>query len=61
MKFWKEHMPLRLLLIAVFFLVGLSLVIFGWTMKGSLTGLGIMIVGLILLVAALMIYNAYYK
>ena len=57
MKFWKEHMGLRALLITVFFFLGLGLVIFGWTLKGKLSGLGLMIVGVILLLAALMIYN----
>ena len=57
MKFWKEHTGLRILFIAGFFFVGLALVIFGWTQTGKLSGLGLMIVGVILLLAALMIYN----
>lgn len=57
MNFWKEHGSLRVALIAVFFVVGLALVIAGWKMTGELAGLGIMIVGLILLLAAIMIYN----
>ncbi len=57
MKFWKEHTTLRVVLIAAFFVVGMALTVFGWTMKGKLSGLGIMIVGVILLLSALMIYN----
>ena len=44
-------------LIALFFLGGMGLVIYGWTLSGKLAGLGIMLVGLVLLLAALFIYN----
>ncbi len=57
MKFWKEHAGLRLALIALFFFLGLGLVIYGWTLTGKLSGLGLMILGVILLLSALMIYN----
>ena len=57
MKFWKEHMGLRLSLITAFIVVGLILVIVGWKMTGQLSGLGLMILGVVLLLAALMIYN----
>ena len=57
MKFWKEHTGLRALFIAGFFLVGLALVIFGWTLTGQMKGLGLMVLGVILLLAALMVYN----
>ena len=57
MNFWKEHTALRSLFIAGFFFVGLALVIFGWTMTGELSGLGLMVLGVILLLAALMVYN----
>ena len=57
MKFWKEHASLRVALIALFFFAGLGLVIYGWTLTGKLSGLGLMIVGVILLLAALMVYN----
>lgn len=33
------------------------MVIGGWKMTGKMTGLGIMILGLVLLLSALMIYN----
>ena len=57
MKFWKEHMGLRLTLITAFFVAGLVLVVAGWKMTGQLGGLGLMILGTVLLLAALMIYN----
>lgn len=57
MNFWKEHVKLRVALIAAFFVVGLILVISGWKMTGELAGLGIMVVGVILLLAAIFIYN----
>ncbi len=57
MNFWKEHTALRVCLIALLFVAGLALVLWGWTMTGQMTGLLIMIVGLILLVLALAIYN----
>ena len=57
MNFWKEHTGLRALFIGGFFIVGLALVILGWKMTGQLPGLGLMIVGVVLLLAALMIYN----
>ena len=57
MKFWKEHMGLRLSLITIFFVVGLILVVVGWKMTGQMSGLGLMILGTVLLLAALMIYN----
>ena len=57
MKFWKEHQPLRITLITLFFVLGMVLLIMGWKMTASLTGLGIMILGLALLLAALALYN----
>ena len=57
-KFWKEHVVLRLSLIALFFVLGLVLVIAGWKMTGELKGLGIMVLGVIALLAAIFIYNA---
>lgn len=57
MKFWKEHTSLRVAVIAVFFAVGLALVIGGWKMTGKLAGLGIMLAGLVLLLTAILVYN----
>lgn len=57
MEFWKEHTILRMVLIAILFVAGLVAVICGWRDTGKLSGLGIMIAGTCLLVAALWIYN----
>ena len=57
MNFWKEHLPLRAFLILLFFVAGMALIIGGWSMTGQMSGLIIMIVGLVLLIAALAIYN----
>ena len=61
MNFWKEHTTLRGVLIAVFFVLGMILTVAGWKMTGKLVGLGIMLVGIIFLLAALFVYNALYK
>ena len=58
MEFWKEHAGMRLLLIAVFFVIGTAMVIGGWKMTGQLAGLGWMLLGLVFLLAALAIYNS---
>ena len=57
MRFWKEHVALRVSLILILTVVGLAMVIGGWKMTGQLGGLGLMILGVVLLLAALMIYN----
>ena len=61
MNFWKEHTTLRGVLILLFFVVGMVLTIAGWKMTGKLEGLGLMLVGIILLLTALFVYNAPYK
>ena len=61
MNFWKNHTTLRFVLIALFFVVGLVLTVVGWTMTGKLAGLGLMLLGIILLLTALFVYNAAYK
>lgn len=61
MEFWKEHAAFRMTLIALFFVAGLALVIFGWKMTGQLVGLGIMILGVIFLLTALFVYNKPYE
>ena len=61
MNFWKNHVALRFVLIAVFFVVGLALTLVGWSMTGKLAGLGLMLVGIVLLLTALFVYNAAYK
>ncbi|MCI9121803.1 MAG: hypothetical protein HFG00_09825 [Oscillibacter sp.] len=57
MKFWKEHTSLRACLIALFFLGGLGLTVYGWTLTGKMSGLGLMMAGVVLLLSALLIYN----
>ena len=61
MNFWKNHMTLRAVLVALFFVVGMVLTIAGWKMTGELLGLGIMLVGVVFLLVALFVYNARYK
>lgn len=59
--FPKDNEALRVMLIAVFSLLGFVLVIIGWKMTGQLIGLGLMIVGVALLLTAMGIYNDKYK
>ena len=61
MNFWKNHAALRGFLIALFFVLGLALTIVGWKMTGKLEGLGLMLVGVVLLLTALFVYNAPYS
>ena len=61
MNFWKNHATLRGVLIALFFIVGLVLTLVGWKMTGKLEGLGLMLVGIVLLLTALFLYNAPYR
>ena len=57
MLFWKKYPALRIVLISVFVAAGLVLAIVGWKMPGNLGGLGLMVLGLAFLLAALFIYN----
>ena len=61
MNFWKEHVKVRVLLMIAFFVVGLALVIVGWRMTGQLLGLGLMMVGIVLMLTALLLYNKAYS
>ena len=61
MNFWKNHSTLRAILILLFFVVGFALTIVGWKMTGKLEGLGLMLVGIVLLLTALFVYNAAYN
>ena len=60
MKFWKKHLALRAVLMILFFVVGLALVLFGWGMTGQLTGLGLMLLGIVLMLTTLLLYNKAY-
>ena len=61
MNFWKNHATLRGCLIVLFFVLGMILTVTGWKMTGKLEGLGLMLVGIILLLVALFVYNAPYR
>ncbi len=61
MNFWKNHVALRFTLIVLFFIAGLVLTLVGWRMTGKLEGLCLMLVGIVLLLTALFVYNAAYK
>lgn len=45
----------------LFFIAGLALVLIGWSMTGELLGLGLMLIGIILLLTALLLYNKAYQ
>ena len=56
-EYLKEHVALRITLITLFFVVGMALIILGWMKTGELSGLGEMLVGVVLLLAGLYTYN----
>lgn len=57
MEFGKKHTKCRIILMAALFIAGISLSVFGWGMTGKMTGLGIMLIGIICSLMALWIYN----
>ena len=57
MQFWKEHPALRIVLMAVLFVLAMALVVAGWKMTGELAGLGIMVAGVALLLMVLALHN----
>ena len=57
MNYWKEHHALRLALMVILFAAGVILTFAGWSMTGKLAGMGLMMLGLALLLAALYLYN----
>lgn len=57
MKFWKEHVALRIVLMLLTFVSGMILLAVGWTMTGQLSGLGLMLAGVALLLTTLALYN----
>ncbi len=56
-KFLKEHTALRISLIALCFVVGMVLLVMGWKMTGQMKGLVLMIVGVVVLLVSLWLYN----
>ena len=61
MNFWKDHGKLRMLLMILFFVVGLALVLIGWGLTGEMLGLGLMCLGLVFMLTTLFLYNARFK
>ena len=57
MEFFKQNPGIRMILIAVSFVIAIFLVITGWQMTGQMAGLIKMIVGVAFLLVALKIYN----
>ena len=57
MEFFKNNPGIRMILIAVSFIIALFLVITGWKMTGQMVGLIKMIVGVAFLLVSLKIYN----
>ncbi len=53
----KNKDALRRTILAVLFVVGIVLTFVGWKMTGKLVGLGIMVLGMIFLLSALLVYN----
>lgn len=61
MDFLKNHTTLRGVLILLLFVAGMVLTVVGWKMTGELKGLGLMLVGMVCLLAALFVYNKPYQ
>ena len=57
MNMLNENTALRIVLILLLTVGGLALVIGGWKITGEMKGLLTMLVGLVLLIAALDVYN----
>ena len=57
MEFFKQNPGIRMILIAVSFVIAIFLVVTGWQMTGQMTGLIKMMVGVAFLLVALKIYN----
>ena len=57
MNFMKENPKIRVILIAVNFLLALFFVITGWKMTGQMIGLIKMLVGVVFLLISLKVYN----
>ena len=58
---FNANSKLRIILIILSFIGGLSLVFLGWTFTGQMLGLIIMLTGVVLLLLALLFYNYPYK
>ncbi len=58
--FWQEHKQLRMILMLVTFVLGAVLLFVGWSMTGDLKGLGIELIGVVLILVTLWLYNKPY-
>ncbi len=58
--FWQEHKKLRMILMLVSFVLGAVLLYTGWSMTGDLKGLGIEMIGVVLVLITLWLYNKPY-
>ena len=61
MRFWKEHKLLRVALMLLCLTFGIILVLVGWKMTGQPAGLGLMLLGILLMLTALLLYNLTYQ
>lgn len=61
MNFWKKHVFLRIALMLLCLTVGIILVLVGWKMTGQLKGLGLMLLGILLMLTTLLLYNRAYQ
>ncbi|MBQ9977062.1 MAG: hypothetical protein IJP21_00545 [Clostridia bacterium] len=57
---FNSSSKLRIFFIAVFFILGIGLVWYGWSLTGQMGGLLLMILGVVLLLSAILIYNKPY-
>ena len=57
----KMHPALRIVLMGLLCILGLAMVLVGWSMTGQLNGLVLMLVGIVLMLTALLLYNRAYR
>ncbi|MBO5852939.1 MAG: hypothetical protein J6Q74_03930 [Clostridia bacterium] len=58
---FNSNSRLRSAIIALLFVLGVIIVYIGWTMTGKVSGLLLMIFGVILLLTAVFVYNKPYR
>ncbi len=56
----SRNSKLRIFFILLFFVLGLGLVIYGWTLTGQGFGLLLMLIGVVFLLSAMFVYNKPY-
>lgn len=61
MQFFRKYPAVRIVLMLLSFIAGMALLVVGWTMTGSLAGLGLMLLGLALILTTLALYNIVFK